>query len=111
MRLGIVTGRVVLSLAAPELAGATLLVAEPVTAANLAARNGAGGGRPLVVVDHLGAGTGDLIGMVEGSEAANAYYPRSAPVDAYCALIVRNYVFEPPGEAGPPGAGDPEGQR
>lgn len=94
MRLGVVTGRVVLSVAAAELAGATLLVAEPVTAANLAARSGAGGGRPLVVADHLGAGPGDIIGIVEGSEAANAYYPSVAPVDAYCALIVRDYEFQ-----------------
>ncbi len=122
MRLGIVTGRVVLSVGAPELTGATLLVAEPVTAANLAARNGVGGGRPLVVVDHLGAGPGDIIGIVEGSEAANAYYPRVAPVDAYCALIVRDYEYGLPGsrprrsaasarraEAGAPPAGTEAG--
>ncbi len=117
MRLGIVRGRVVLSVAAPGLPGAAFLVVEPVTAANLAARNGEGGGRPLVVADHLGAGSGDLIGIVEGSEATNAYYPRvAAPVDAYCALIVRDYEFEPPAEAGTEAGateldGDSEGQR
>lgn len=93
-----VRGHVVLSVAAPELRGTTLLVVEPVTAGNLAARNGAGGGRSLVVADHLSPNVGEMIGIVEGSEAANAYYPRTAPVDAYSALIVRDYEFVPPGD-------------
>jgi microcompartment protein CcmK/EutM len=96
VRLGIVRGQVVLSLAAPALAGTTLLLVEPVTAENLEARNGNGGGRPLVVADRLSPGEGALIGIVEGAEAANAYYPGTAPVDAYCALVVRDYEFRPP---------------
>ena len=76
--------------------GTTLLLVEPVTAENLEARNGSGGGRSLVVADHLSPGEGELIGIVEGSEAANAYYPGTAPVDAYCALVVRDYEFRPP---------------
>lgn len=96
MRLGIVRGQVVLSLAAPALVGTTLLLVEPVTAENLEARNGNGGGRSLVVADHLSPGEGALIGIVEGSEAANAYYPGTAPVDAYCALVVRDCEFRPP---------------
>jgi microcompartment protein CcmK/EutM len=100
VRLGIVRGRVVLSVAAPGLPGGALLVVEPVTAENLSARNGEGGGRPLIVADHLGGGDGDLVGIVEGSEAANAYHPGLVPVDAYCALIVRDYEFRPAGEAG-----------
>ncbi len=100
-------GHVVLSVAVPALRGTTLLVVEPVTSGNLEARNGEGGGRALVVADHLSPDTGEMIGIVEGSEAANAYYPETAPVDAYCALIVRDYEFEPPGE----GAEALEGQR
>lgn len=96
MRLGIVRGQVILSLAAPELEGTALLLVEPVTAENLEARNTNGGGRSLVVADHLSPGQGELIGFVEGAEAANAYYPRTAPVDAYCALVVRDYAFRPP---------------
>ena len=46
MRLGIVRGRVVLSRSLPSLRGTSLLLVEPVTAANLAARNGREGGRP-----------------------------------------------------------------
>ena len=96
MRLGIVRGQVVLSLAAPGLVGTTFLLVEPVTAENLEARNRNGGGRSLVVADHLSPGEGELIGIVEGAEAANAYYPRTAPVDAYCALVVRDYEFRSP---------------
>jgi hypothetical protein len=36
-----------------------------------------------------------MIGIVEGSEAANPY-PAPTPVDAYCALIVNDYTFRPP---------------
>lgn len=95
MRIGIVRGRVVLSVAVPSLAGTTLLLVEPVNAANLAARNGKGGGRTLVVADHMSPATGQMIGVVEGREAANAYR-EPTPVDAYCALIVHDYTFEPP---------------
>jgi hypothetical protein len=38
---------------------------------------------------------GQMIGVVEGSEAANPY-PAPTPVDAYCALIVNDYTFQPP---------------
>jgi len=102
VRLGIVRGTVVLSVASEALHGTSLLLVEPVTAANLEARNGAGGGKSLVVADRLSAGRGEMIGIVEGREAVNAYYPGVAPVDAYCALIVRDYVFEPPSEVDPP---------
>ena len=70
MRLGIVRGHVVLSRSLPALRGTSLLLVEPVTAANLAARNGQGGGKTLVVADRLSPATGEMIGVVEGSEAA-----------------------------------------
>jgi microcompartment protein CcmK/EutM len=95
MRLGIVLGRVVLSRSLPSLRGTSLLLVEPVTAANLAARNGQGGGKTFVVADQLSPATGQMIGVVEGSEAANPY-PAPTPVDAYCALIVNDYAFQPP---------------
>lgn len=108
MRLGIVRGQVTLSLADPSLAGTTLLIVDPVTAENLEARNGQGGGRQIVVADHLSPGQGEMIAFVEGSEAANAYYPGVAPVDAYCSLVVRDYEFKSPAVGKPPGT---EGQR
>ena len=98
MRLGYVRGSVVLSLSLPQLRASKLLMVEPVTRENLAARNGAGGGKSLVVADNLSPAAGQLIGFVEGREAANAYWPEAVPVDAYCALIVDNYDYQPPEE-------------
>jgi microcompartment protein CcmK/EutM len=95
VRLGVVRGQVVLSRAIPALKGTTLLLVEPVTAANLAARNGQGGGRTLVVADRLSPATGQMIGIVEGSEAARPFTAPTA-VDAYCALIVNDYTYRPP---------------
>jgi microcompartment protein CcmK/EutM len=100
MRLGIVRGQVVLNSAVPELLGTRLLLVEPVTAPNLAASNGLGGGKTLVVADHLAPGLGQTVGFVEGREAANPYWPGKAPVDAYCALVVDGVDFRPPAQDG-----------
>jgi carbon dioxide concentrating mechanism protein CcmL len=97
MRLGIVRGKVVLSFSDPSLAGTRLLIVEPVTSKGLAARDGSGGGKQLIVADHLGPGEGQMIAFVEGREAANPYWPRRAPVDAYCSLLVDGVNYNPPG--------------
>ena len=93
MRLGIVCGHVVLTRAVPNLEGPRFLMVEPVTAENLAAGNGKGGGKTLVVADHLAPDRGQMVAFVEGREGANAYWPKNAPVDAYCALIVKDVDF------------------
>ncbi len=93
MRFGIVRGRVVLSRVVEPLEDTRFLVVEPVTGENLAARNGRGGGRELIVADHLGPRTGQLIGFVEGREGANPWYPRRAAVDAYCSLVVEEFDY------------------
>jgi ethanolamine utilization protein EutN len=100
VRIGIVRGNVVLSAALPELQGIRLLVVEPVTAENLSKNDGSGGGRALIVADHLGPGLGQMIAFTEGSEAANPYWPKLVPVDAYCALIVNNLDYQPPAVKG-----------
>lgn len=96
MRFGIVRGKVVLSVADPSLAGTTLLIVEPVTGQGLAAHDGTGGGKQLIVADHLGPGEGQVIAFVEGREAANPYWPGRAPVDAYCSLLVDQVDYRPP---------------
>jgi microcompartment protein CcmK/EutM len=101
VRLGIVRGHVVLNAAVPELAGTRLLLVDPVTADNLAAGSGKGGGTPLVVADHLAPGVGQTIGFVEGREAANPYWPGRAPVDAYASLLVDGLDFRPPASDAP----------
>ena len=93
MRLGIVRGEVVLSLADPSLVGTRFRVVEVVTAGALSGGNG--GGSTLVVADHLSPDEGQMIGFVEGREAANPYWPGEAPVDAYCSLIVDGIDYRP----------------
>jgi ethanolamine utilization protein EutN len=68
--------------------GRTLVVVEPVTMENLRAKNGLGGGKALIAIDELGAAEGQMVGITEGREAANPFWPDAVPVDAYCSLIV-----------------------
>jgi len=96
LRIGVVRGHVVLSIALPELRGTRFLIVEPVTAENLAKNDGSGGGKALIVADQLGPGIGQLIAFTEGSEAANPYWPNLVPVDAYCALIINDVDYRPP---------------
>jgi microcompartment protein CcmK/EutM len=100
MRLGIVRGTVVLSVAVPELRETRLLVVEPVLAASLAAGSTPGGGKSVIVADHLAPARGQMIAFTEGREASNPYWPKVAPVDAYCSLLVDTIEFKPP-ESGP----------
>jgi microcompartment protein CcmK/EutM len=96
MRLGVVRGTVVLSLAVPELVGTRLLIVEPITPASLAGIGALGGGKPLIAADTLGPGVGQVVGFVEGRTAASPYYPDPVPVDAFCALITDNIDYRPP---------------
>jgi microcompartment protein CcmK/EutM len=95
MRIGIVRGTVVLSRSVDALIGTRLLVVEPVTAANLAEKNGLGGGKALIVADRLAPAIGQMVAFTEGREAANPYWPSDAPVDAYAALIVESADYRP----------------
>jgi microcompartment protein CcmK/EutM len=95
LRLGVVRGKVVLSLADPSLAGTRLLIVEPITADSLTSDQ-PGGGKQLIVADRLGPNEGEMIAFVEGREGANPYWPGRAPVDAYCSLIVDTFEYCPP---------------
>ena len=88
MRLGIVRGHLTLTPAVASFRGRTLKIVEPVTMENLRAKNGKGGGKAVIAVDELGAATGQMVAFTEGREAANPFWPKSVPVDAYLALIV-----------------------
>jgi microcompartment protein CcmK/EutM len=95
MRIGIVRGSVVLSKSLDALKGTRLIVVEPVTAENLAEKNGLGGGKSLIVADHLAPAVGQMVAFTEGREAANPYWPNDAPVDAYAALTVESMDYRP----------------
>jgi microcompartment protein CcmK/EutM len=98
MRMGIVRGNVVLSPVDPSLIGTRFLIVEVVTADGL--RLGDAGGGTLIVADHLSPAVGQIIGFVEGREAANPYWPGQAPVDAYCSLIAEEIDFQPGSRSG-----------
>ena len=92
MRVGKVVGRVTLSRAYDTLAGGRFLIVEVQDRHAL-------GGKPrqtsesLVVYDHLGAGSGELIAFSESREACMPFYPeKRVPIDAYCSAILDRAV-------------------
>jgi len=101
MRLGIVRGHVVLNPIIPELKGVRLVVVEPLSREDLQAADGRASGKALVAVDRLGAAVGQMVGVTEGREAANPFWPGRAPVDAYCALIVKHLALPCSQTSGP----------
>jgi microcompartment protein CcmK/EutM len=95
MRLGIVRGHITLAPAVESLHSRTFAIVEPVTMENLRAKNGQAGGKALIAVDELGAATGQMVGLTEGREAANPFWPKSVPIDAYVSLIVDTIDVKP----------------
>ena len=89
MRIGEVIGRVTMSQMHPLARSGTWLVVVPLTTAGIRG-DVKGRGEPLVVFDELGAGTGAMIAISEGTEAAAPFYPKQKPVDAYNAAILDN---------------------
>lgn len=98
MRLGTVIGRITLSQALPALEGARWLIVSPHNRDTLGS---AGDARPLVtpepslvVYDDLGGGVGQLIGFVEGREAAQPF-EQPTPVDAINVALIDHITFSP----------------
>jgi microcompartment protein CcmK/EutM len=82
MHLARVIGNVVVTRKDEGLVGLPLLVVQPLTPERAPA------GRPLVAVDSVGAGVGEVVFFVRGKEASFPYYPVEAPVDAGIVGIV-----------------------
>ena len=83
MILGRVIGEVVSTQKRPQFEGATLLLVQPETPA------GAQAGTPLLAIDSVGAGRGELVIVVlEGRAAQEALGKKLAPVDAAILGIV-----------------------
>jgi microcompartment protein CcmK/EutM len=89
MHLARVIGNVVVTRKDEGLAGLPLLVVQPLTPEREPA------GRPLVAVDSVGAGVGEIVFFVRGKEASFPYYPVEAPVDAGIVGIVDHWDLEP----------------
>ncbi len=95
MKLAFVVGKVVLNKKDAAFEGDRWLLASPVQKDNLQAQKYCISGRPnLVVYDSLGCREGDLIGYVEGAEAAVAF-KRPTPVDAYSVAIIDRVNYKP----------------
>ncbi len=88
MQLARVIGTVVATRKDENLAGITLLMVQPLTPRREPA------GRPLVVVDSVGAGVGEEVFFVRGREASFPFYPVEAPVDAGIVGIVDHWDTE-----------------
>ena len=50
-------------------------------------------GEDVVLYDNLGAGTGQQIGVTEGTEAFAPFHPERKPIDAYCSLLIDQLVI------------------
>ncbi len=79
-----VTGSVVCTQKDEKLVGSKLLLLQPVDLA------GAAKGNPLVAVDSVGAGEGELVLVVQGSSARQTSRTEGRPVDAVIFAIVDN---------------------
>lgn len=103
MRIAKVIGTVTLSKVHPTVQGAAFKLAVPLTEGNLRALDDRDlsqnpsvadmKAEEFVVYDILGAAEGQFIGVAEGREAVNPFYPEYKPVDAYNALILDRMNF------------------
>jgi ethanolamine utilization protein EutN len=88
MQLARVIGDVVATRKDSNLTGAKLLLIQPLTPQRESA------GRPLVVVDSVGAGVGEEVFFVRGKEASYPFHPVEPPVDAAIVGIVDYWNVE-----------------
>ena len=87
MRIAEVIGTVTLSRCHPSVAGFRWIVGVPFSLKALKA-NAAPDGEDLVILDELGAGHRQKIGVSEGVEAMMPFQPERKPIDAYCACVL-----------------------
>jgi ethanolamine utilization protein EutN len=86
MRIAEVIGTVTLSRCHPSIAGFRWIVGVPFS--QKALQHGKPDGEDFVILDELGAGQGQTIGVSEGVEAMMPFQPERKPIDAYCACIL-----------------------
>ncbi len=85
MQLGRVIGTVVATVKDSKLGGLKLLVVQPI------APDGSDAGRPLVAADSVGAGAGEHVVYVRGTEASFPFDPVGPPADAAIVGIVDHW--------------------
>ncbi len=98
MKIAQVIGRAVMSQQDPSFVGGRWLLVNPLDAAQLAdccvAAPQVSGQATLVAYDDLGAGQGDIVGIVEGAEAT-APFDQPIPIDALCVAIFDSIEYQP----------------
>jgi microcompartment protein CcmK/EutM len=87
MRIAEVIGTVTLSRWHKALTGMRWVIGVPCSLKALK-ENTRPDGEDIVMIDQLGAGHGQKIGVSEGVEAAAPFFPEKKPVDAYCACLL-----------------------
>jgi ethanolamine utilization protein EutN len=87
MRIAEVIGTVTLSRWHPAVQGFRWVIGVPFSLKALK-ENAGPDGEDFVILDQLGAGNGQRIGVSEGAEAAMPFMPERKPLDAYCACIL-----------------------
>ncbi len=87
MRIAEVIGTVTLSRCHPSITGYRWIIGVPFSLKALKA-NAAPDGEDFVILDELGAGFGQKIGVSEGVEAMMPFQPSKKPIDAYDACIL-----------------------
>jgi len=99
MRVAQVIGRVTLNIQDPAFKGGRWLMVNPLDTAQF---NGAcqsvpsiSGQSSFVTYDNLGAGDGDIVGIVEGAEAT-APFDFPIPIDAITVAIFDLLSYQPP---------------
>jgi len=97
MRIGEVIGRITLSRCHPAVRGAVWKLVVPLGRHGLQG-DVSGREEPIVVFDELGSGTGSLIAISDGAEAAAPFYPDVKPLDAYCAALLDEIRIQIPPE-------------
>ena len=102
MRIAQVIGRVTLNLQDPSFKGGRWLMCNPVATEdfNTACKQPPplSKDNTLVAFDNLGAGEGDIVGIVEGAEAT-APFDYDIPIDAITVAIFDSLFYQPPLEA------------
>jgi ethanolamine utilization protein EutN len=99
VQLARVIGEVVSTIKDPNLAAATLLVLQPLTA------SGEPAGRTLVALDSVGAGIGELVFWCRGKEASFPFRREDTPTDCTVVGIVDSEAHVTNGMGGSRGHG------
>ena len=82
MRLAKVLGNIVCTIKNPELQGTKLMVIQPIDGQHRPQ------GKPMIAIDSIGAGAGEIVIWCRGKEASFPFEPNTVPTDCTITGIV-----------------------